>query len=104
MLSDTPGMHVNGFWTSFMADAGNKPGAQQGDVTIHLAAPVEGLHEVTCPSAGITVAAEMGQFIGLQVVLADGRHLFVPAANVAGIIDTPAEKLQTRPRSAGGKP
>lgn len=94
--------HVNGFWTKFLAEAGNLPGDQQGDVTVHLNNPVEGMREVTCPSAGLTIAAEMGQLIGLQLKLADGRRLFVPAANVAGVIDTPAEEkpqAKTRPRA-----
>lgn len=74
-------------WDQFLAMAGNEPGQEQGDVTVHLAAPVGGMNSFTCPSADLTVAAEAGQLIGLSVVLADGRHLFVAGANVAGIID-----------------
>jgi hypothetical protein len=98
-------VNVNGFWTKFLTDAGNEPGANEGDVTIHLISPVEGVQQFNCPSREVTLAAEMGQFIGLQVQLPDGRRLFVPAVNVSGIIDTPKDappQAKTGRSRAGG--
>lgn len=82
-------MHLQGYWHVFMADAGNKPGAQQGDVILTLVKPVGGVEEVTVPSSAVTFAAEAGQLIGVQVMLPDGRHLFATAANLAGVVDAP---------------
>jgi hypothetical protein len=94
-------MHLQGYWHQFMADAGNKPGAQQGDVVVTLTQPVGGVGEFTVPSGAVTIAAEAGQMIGVQAVLDDGRRLFVPAGNIAGIIDAPAEPAE--PAAATGK-
>ena len=81
-----------------MADAGNAPGAQKGDVIVTLMEPVGGVQEVTLPSDDVTVAAEAGNLIGVQMVLPDGRHLFVSAANLAGMIDAPAESHEDKPQ------
>jgi hypothetical protein len=83
-------MHLQPMWHKFMAEAGNAPGAQQGDVVVTLIKPVGGVEEVRVPSSEVTLAVEAGNFIGLQVKGHDGRHLFVTAANLAGIIDAPA--------------
>jgi len=90
--------HLNSSWVQFLGDVGNKPGAQQGDVVVELAAPVNGLSSVTCPSADLNVAVEAGQFIAVHVMLKDGRRLFVPAGNIAGIIDAPV-KTEAEPRA-----
>jgi hypothetical protein len=84
-------MHLQGYWGKFMNDAGNAPGAQQGDVIITLIKPVGGVEEVRVPSNEVTLAVEAGNFIGVQVTGFDGRHLFVSAANLAGIIDAPVD-------------
>jgi hypothetical protein len=81
--------HVNSSWIQFLSQLGNKPGAQQGDVVVELTAPVAGMHAITCPSIELSLALEAGAFLGAHVVLGDGRKLFVPAANIAGIIDAP---------------
>jgi hypothetical protein len=96
-------MHLTGFWQGFLADSGNKPGAQQGDVTITLIQPVGGVSTTTVPSDSVHVAAEAGNLIAVQVVLPDGRHLFVPASNVAGIIDAPAGAAKPEPKRVAGK-
>jgi hypothetical protein len=74
-----------------MNEAGNAPGAQQGDVIVTLVKPVGGIEEIRVPSGEVTLAAESGQLIGVQLVTFDGRHLFVTAANLAGIVDAPAD-------------
>lgn len=94
-------MHLATYWHEFMAAAGNKPGAQQGDVVVALINPVEGTGAFTVPSDAVTIAAEAGQMIGAQVVLPDGRHLFVPAGNLAGIIDAPEEAVPAGKRVPG---
>jgi hypothetical protein len=65
LLSGHPGMHLQGFWHEFMADAGNKPGAQQGDVVTSLLQPVAGVCEVTVPSDSVGLAAEAGSLTGM---------------------------------------
>jgi hypothetical protein len=100
-------MHLQGYWGEFMANAGNEPGAQRGDVIITLAQPVGGVKEVTVPSAAVTLAAEAGNLIGLQVVLPDRRHLFVAAAYLVGIIDAPPASdgpKAVRPARKAGSP
>jgi uncharacterized protein YcfJ len=101
-------MHLQGYWGKFMADAGNAPGAQQGDVIITLVKPVGGVEEVRVPSNEVTLAAEAGNLIGVQVTGYDGRHLFIAAGNLAGIIDAPAsddEKDDAKPVHRGpGRP
>jgi hypothetical protein len=97
-------MHLQGMWHGFMAAAGNAPGDQKGDVVVTLMQPVGGVSEVTVPSGSVTVAAEAGNLIGVQVMLPDGRHLFVSASNLAGMIDAPAEdKPATPARRQPGK-
>jgi hypothetical protein len=93
--------HLTGFWHEFMAGTGNVPGVQLGDVVIHFSAPVEDHDSMRCPTDGVTLAVEAGNFIGLMTTLPDGRSLFVPAGNVAGIIDAPAEEHDAPPRRAG---
>jgi hypothetical protein len=85
-------MHLQGYWHVFMAEAGNKPGAQEGDVVVTLNKPVGGIEEIRVPSNLVTIAAEAGQLIGVQLMTADGRHLFVAAGNLAGIVDAPLAK------------
>jgi hypothetical protein len=82
-------MHVQGYWVRFMNDAGNAPGVQEGDVIVTLIKPVGGVEEIRVPSREVVLAAEAGNLIGLQVTGFDGRHLFVSAANLAGVIDAP---------------
>jgi hypothetical protein len=89
-------------WHQFMAAAGNAPGAQQGDVVVTLVQPVGGVGEVTVPSNDVTIAAEAGNLIGVQLLLPDGRHLFVAAGNLAGMIDAPVESAR-RGRAGQGK-
>jgi uncharacterized protein YcfJ len=84
-------MQLQGYWHQFMADAGNKPGAQQGDVTVTMIKPIGGIDEITVPSAGVILAAEVGQLIGVQLITPGGRHLFIAAGNLAGIVDAPLE-------------
>jgi hypothetical protein len=88
-VSDSAGMHLEGYWHTFMADAGNAPGAQQGDVVVTLIKPVGGIEEIRVPSDLVSLAAEVGNLIGVQLMTADGRHLFVAAGNLAGIVDAP---------------
>lgn len=90
-------MHLTSMWHPFLDDAGNAPGSQLGDVVITLALPVGGLQEVTVPSRSVQVAAEAGSLIAVQLVLPDGRHLFVPATNIAGIIDAPTGEAEHKP-------
>ena len=89
-------MHLQGMWHQFMAEAGNVPGAQKGDVIVTLMEPVGGIQEVTVPSDDVTVAAEAGNLIGVQLVMPDGRRLFVSAANLAGMVDAPTEHAAER--------
>ena len=89
-------MQLQGYWHTFMADAGNKPGAQQGDVIVSLIKPVGGIDEITVPSAGVILAAEAGQLIGVQLITPGGRHLFIAAANLAGIVDAPLDSEEHR--------
>ena len=87
-----------------MADAGNAPGAQQGDVIVTLMQPVGGVQEVTVPSGDVTVAAEAGNLIGVQLKTPGGRHLFVSAANLAGMIDAPADDGKDKPARPSRQP
>lgn len=91
-------------WHEFMAAAGNAPGAQQGDVVVTLLQPVGGVGEVTVPSDDVTIAAEAGNLIGVQLKTPDGRRLFISAANLAGMIDAPHAEGQARcSRAATGR-
>lgn len=74
-----------------MAEFGNRPDLNQGDVIIEVGKPVAGLKSVTAASEHLTVSAEAGQIHGLSVQLDDGRHLFIPWSNVTAIIDAPAD-------------
>jgi hypothetical protein len=96
-------MHLKGMWHEFMADAGNAPGAQKGDVVVTLLQPVGGVGEVTVPSDSVTIAAEMGNLIGVQVLLPDGRHLFVNSNNLAGMIDAPSAEDKPPARRPAGR-
>ena len=89
-------MQLQGYWHQFMADAGNKPGAQQGDVTVTMIKPIGGIDEITVPSAGVILAAEVGQLIGVQLITPGGRHLFIAAGNLAGIVDAPLESKHAK--------
>jgi hypothetical protein len=90
-------MHLQGMWHEFMAEAGNAPGSQKGDVVVTLMEPVGGVQEVTVASNDVTVAAEAGNLIGVQLVMPDGRRLFISAANLAGMVDAPHEEEKDRP-------
>lgn len=96
---------LTGFWHLFLAEMGNRPGAQQGDVTVHLISPVAGVSAITGPSGALQLAAEAGQLIGAMFLI-DGRRQFIPAANIAGIVDTEAkdEKPAGRRHSSGSAP
>jgi hypothetical protein len=89
-------VHLTGYWGEMLADVGNKPGAQQGDVIVQLSVPVGGVESFTCSSDALTAAGEAGQLITLAVRLEDGRHLLVPWVNVAGIIDAPAKEARRK--------
>lgn len=80
-------MMLTGFYHKFLAEMGNEPGEQQGNVTVHLINPVEGKSEITGPSGALTVAAEAGSVVGIMVQ-AEGRRLFIPGTNIAGIVDS----------------
>lgn len=95
-------MKLTGFWQNFIAEMGNEPGAQQGNVTIHFVDPVDGVGSITGPSGAVEVAAEVGSLIGIMVSV-DGRRMFIPATNIAGIVDTPKEeKTEKRPSRSSG--
>ena len=56
-----------------------------------LVAPVDGHKSYRVASGSVTLAAEGGNLIGAQLTLPGGRRLFIPAANIAGIIDSAGE-------------
>lgn len=97
-------------WHEFSAQQGNVPGAQQGEVVVTLMQPVGGVSEVTLPSNDVSIAAEAGNLIGVQLLLGDGRRLFVSAANLAGIVDAPlgkdvrAHRHEGEPGTGGPRP
>jgi hypothetical protein len=80
-------MQLNSYWHRHLAEMGNQPGEQQGDVTIYLTGAVAGKRSLTVPSASVSAAAENGSFIGLLVTLEGGRRLFVPAGSVVAVAD-----------------
>ncbi len=80
-------MQVSSRWDEVLAQMGNKPDLNQGDVVIELANPVAGMQSVTAASEDMIIGAEAGQVVGLFVRLGDGRRLFIPGSNVTGIID-----------------
>ena len=84
-------MRVIGHWDQELAQFGNKPGLDEGDVIVELAVPVDGMKSVRCATSDLQVGAEGGQVIGVFPRLPDGRHLFIPWLNVIGIIDAPSE-------------
>jgi len=90
-------------WHEFMAEAGNAPGAQKGDVVVTLLQPVGGVGEATVPSNDVTIAAEAGNLIGVQLRLPDGRRLFINADNLAGMVDAPREDDKPAARRQPGK-
>jgi hypothetical protein len=85
--SDITVMKLSGRWDQELAQFGNLPGLNQGDVTIELAIAVEGKNAYTVDSDDVTFGAESGNVIGLTLKLADKRHLFIPWSNVTGIVD-----------------
>lgn len=92
---DNTGMvHLQTMWHEFNAEQGNAPGAQQGDVVVTLLQSVGDISEVIVPSGDVSIAAEAGSILGVQVKLPDGRRLFVMGNNVAGIIDAPPQKAR----------
>jgi hypothetical protein len=103
-------VHLQTMWHEFSAQQGNVPGAQQGEVVVTLMQPVGGVGEVTLPSNDVSIAAEAGNMIGVQLLLDDGRRLFVGAANLAGIVDAPlskgvrAHRREGEPGTGGPRP
>ena len=101
-------MHLQAVWHEFAAQQGNVPGAHQGDVIVTFTQPIGGVDEVTVPSNDVTIAAEAGGIIGIQVVLPDGRRLFAMSGGVAGIVDAPLEnegkRDSGRPATGGVRP
>jgi hypothetical protein len=85
--SDITGMKLSGRWDQELAQFGNLPGLNAGDVTIELGVAVEGKNAYTVDSDDVTFGAESGNVIGLSLKLADKRHLFIPWSNVTGIVD-----------------
>jgi hypothetical protein len=97
-------MRLETMWHGWMAEAGNAPGQNKGDVIVTLMEPVGGVQEVTVPSGDVAVAAEAGNLIGVQVMMPDRRRLFVSAANLAGMVDAPSgEDKPARPSRQPGK-
>lgn len=92
-------MKLTGFWQEFISQMGNEPGAQRGNVTIHFVDPVDGAGSITGPSGAVEVAAEVGSLIGVMVAV-DGRRMFIPASNIAGIVDTPKDDKPEKPARA----
>lgn len=89
--ADSPGMvRVNTRWVQELEQFGNEPGLNQGDVVIELDKPVDGMQSITVASDKVSFGAEAGSVVGIVVELDDGRHMFVPWANVTGFIDAPA--------------
>jgi hypothetical protein len=84
-------MRLSTSWHQSLAEMGNAPGVDRGDVTIFLAEPVEHRKSWTVASGAVVVSAEAGNITGLEVTLPDGRRLFLLAANVLGIIDAAEE-------------
>jgi hypothetical protein len=83
-------MRIQAYWHQHIAELGNAPGPQAGDVTVYLAVPVEGLGaSFTLPSADIAAAAEGGSLHGFEVTLPDGRRGFLPASAVIAVLDAP---------------
>jgi nucleoid-associated protein YgaU len=75
------------YWAQHLEAMGNKPGANQGDVVVRFAAPLE--DDVTLPSSDVTLALAAGNVVGVQAVLPDGRRVFWPAGSVLAIEDAP---------------
>jgi hypothetical protein len=90
---------LTGFYHEFLAELGNEPGQQQGDVTVLFVNPVDGAKEITGPSGALTIAAEAGSIVGVLVHL-DGRRMFIPGTNIAGIVDT--AKKEKNGKTANG--
>lgn len=89
-------VHILQHWTGLLHEAGNEPGAQAGEVVVELVSPVAGEPSYQLPSADLQLAVEAGSFIGAQAVLPDGRHIFIPAANIAGVIDAPSRSQRKK--------
>lgn len=95
-------MQLSSRWDEVLAEMGNKPDLNQGDVVIDLIAPAGGMKSVTAASENMIIGAEAGAVVGLFVKLPDGRRLFIPGVNIAGIIDAP--KTEPEPEAAPDKP
>jgi hypothetical protein len=54
------------------------------------------MSSVTVDSDQLIIGAEAGQIVGLFVHLDDGRRLFIPGANVTGIVDAPKDSGKKR--------
>jgi hypothetical protein len=87
-------MRVSTRWHESLAQMGNAPGADMGNVTVHLSEAIEHKKAWTVPSANVIVASEAGSVAGLEIELPGGRRLFILAANVLGIIDAAEEDTQ----------
>jgi hypothetical protein len=81
-------MQVSGRWADLLAEMGNEPGVQRGDVCVRLAPP---LQDEWLPSGDITFLAEAGNFYGIYAHLPDGRQAYWPASSVLAIEDAVSE-------------
>ena len=84
-------MQVSSRWDQVLAEMGNKPDLNQGDVVIELDKAVAGQQSITAASEDMIIGAEAGQVVGLFVTLEDGRRLFIPGINVTAIVDAPKD-------------
>ena len=81
------GMRLVSHWDQKLSQFGDRPGLDDGNVTIELTVPVRGTKTVTVESEDLEVAAEGGSVIGLFIDLSQGKHLFIPWGNVACMHD-----------------
>jgi hypothetical protein len=88
-------MQVRGRWDEVLAEFGNTPELNQGDVVIELVEPIDGLRSVIAASEQLIIAAEAGMVLGVICRLMDKRRLLIPWGNVAGIIDAPAGEARS---------
>lgn len=79
-------MNISSNYASLLADLGNEPGLQQGDVLVRLG---DGRSE-RVPSADVTFLVEAGNLLGIHARLRDDRKVFWPASSVLAIEDAPA--------------
>jgi hypothetical protein len=83
-------MRIIGHWDQVLAQFGNQPGLDEGEVLIELAQPIGGAESLRVPIGELDAAAEAGAVVGLFTRTSDGRRLFIPWSNVTGISDAPS--------------